>query len=153
MTYILSFDPGQSTGIALGLYSEKDPYEVLQVWQTQNGLSGVLEWLGEHYGPDHEQVVSESFILRKTPFMPDVEPLRIEGALTVFYPNIVWQPPSDKHHVPDTILKEHRLWQTGKPLGHVDGRDANDAIIHGITFLKKLGHVPTIKKYWPSVSE
>jgi hypothetical protein len=148
MKHLISFDPGKSTGIALGTYSEVEPYELVQVWQTQNGLSGVLDWLGEHYGMYDEHAVSESFILRKTPFMPDVEPLRIEGALTVMYPDIVWQQPSDKHHVPDNILKKHGMWQTGKKLNHVDGRDGNDAIIHGITFLKKLGHVPTIKKYW-----
>lgn len=150
MKHLLSFDPGQSTGIAFGTYSDTHPYTLIDVWQTQNGLTGVLEWLDKHYSTDHEEIVSENFILRKTPFMPDVEPLRIEGALTVFYPNIVWQQPSDKHHTPDTILKEHGLWQTGKPLGHVDGRDANDAIIHAITFLKKRGHVPTLKKYWAS---
>lgn len=150
MKHLVAFDPGQSTGIALGTYSDSEPYTLVDVWQTQNGLTGVLDWLGEHYGAYDEESVSESFVLRKTPFMPDVEPLRIEGALTVFYPDIVWQPPSDKHHVPDTILKEHNMWQTGKPLGHVDGRDANDAIIHALTFLKKMRHVPTLKKYWPS---
>jgi len=148
MTFLLTFDPGKSTGIALGEYSDSDPYKLVKVWQTQNGLHGVLEWLGEHYGMYDERAVSESFILRKTPFMPDVEPLRIEGALMVMYPEIVWQQPSDKHHVPDSILKEHGLWQTGKPLGHVDGRDANDAIIHALAFLKKNRHVPTLKKYW-----
>jgi hypothetical protein len=149
MTFLLTFDPGKSTGIALGEYSDTEPYTLLQVWQTQNGLTGVLEWLGEYYGmAEDDEVVSEKFVLRKHNFLPDTEPLRIEGALTVFYPETVWQLPSEKHHTPDSVLREHGLWQTGKKFNHADGRDANDAIIHALTFLKKKAHLPTLKKYW-----
>jgi hypothetical protein len=153
MTFLLTFDPGKSTGIALGEYSDTDPYKLLLVWQTHNGLTGVLEWLGEHYGMvDDDEVVSEKFVLRKHNFLPDTEPLRIEGALTVFFPDIVWQLPSEKHHTPDNVLREHNLWQTGKKFNHQDGRDANDAIIHALTFLKKQAHMPTLKKYWGAES-
>ena len=47
--YVLSFDPGVSTGVALLGYNEVEPAYLIKAWQFSNGVSGLLSWLGEHW--------------------------------------------------------------------------------------------------------
>ena len=145
---LLSLDPGKQTGIALGTYGD-EAYELLNVWQVAGGLEGFIDWWHEHYPLNESVLVSEKFVLRNNAFVADTEPLLIEGALRVLYDaNIVWQLPSDKSLVADTVLRENQLWHTGKQVGWKDARDTNDAIIHGLAYLKKNKHIPTLQKYW-----
>lgn len=108
MTYLLSIDPGLSTGIALGHYDAITPYERVAYWQVQGGLAGWLEWYEEHWArPDSEgptefdyyggltaggvevsdrelEVAAERFVLLPNGFTlksDALEPLRIEGSL------------------------------------------------------------------------
>jgi hypothetical protein len=146
---ILSIDPGKSTGIAFGYYGPELPYTLREVIQLEGGIHAFTKWC-KHFNWDIvDTVVSEKFILKKTSFIPDTEPLLLEGALLFLHgEDIHWQAPSDKQHVPDQLLKDHGMWQTGSDVGCKDARDANDAIIHALAFLKKSGHVPTLKTFW-----
>lgn len=47
--YVLSIDPGLSTGVALLSYEEDSPAELVEGWQFTGGVAGLLEWLKEHY--------------------------------------------------------------------------------------------------------
>lgn len=43
--YVLSIDPGFSTGISLLSYGDDEPAKLVQAWQFTNGLTGLREWL------------------------------------------------------------------------------------------------------------
>lgn len=146
---LLSIDPGKQTGIALGIYGDDEPYKLAEVWQVSGGLKGFIDWWREHETLMPTYLVCEKFVLRNNAFVADTEPLLIEGALRVLWGgDIVWQLRTDKMFVTDQLLKEHGLWKTGKALGWKDCRDANDAIIHGLAFLRKQKHLPTLRKFW-----
>lgn len=103
MTYILAIDPGLSSGIVLGKFSDTEPFERVAFWQVEGGLAGFLEWADRHWTWDSEDfwyaliakglyvlendllVVAEKFTpLNNKGFshtLDSVEPLRIEGAL------------------------------------------------------------------------
>lgn len=150
MTYLLSIDPGIATGIALGWYEQQHWYERIDCWIVKGGLDGFMHW----YYADAPgealmaQWVSERFVLRDNDFVANTEPLRIEGAMIALGLNPVFQLRTDKALCKDDVLKEHKLWVTGKMVNHTDGRDANDATIHALAYLKKQKHIPTLKQYW-----
>lgn len=91
MTYLLWIDPGMSTGVALGRYSDTKPYELVKAWQIPGGLVGFRDFFrsGQLLEPDigDESVVGcEKFTPRpnaKGGGLPlkVVEPMRIEGWL------------------------------------------------------------------------
>lgn len=47
--YVLSIDPGLSTGIALLSYEDDSPAELVEGWQFGGGVAGLLGWLKRHY--------------------------------------------------------------------------------------------------------
>lgn len=47
--YVLAFDPGKSSGIALLSYSETEPARLVKAWQFGNGVQGLLDWLENYY--------------------------------------------------------------------------------------------------------
>lgn len=109
--YVLSIDPGLSTGIALLSYAKDSPAELVQGWQLIGGIKGLLNWyvqqisngidLGICVGADFEPspvswwldetdeedttVITEKFTARNTRGFSyttaSLEPLRCEGAL------------------------------------------------------------------------
>lgn len=50
--YVLSIDPGLSTGIALLSYEEDSPAELVQGWQFTGGVEGLVRWLDSHWTND-----------------------------------------------------------------------------------------------------
>lgn len=46
--YVLSIDPGLSTGIALLSYDTNTPAELVQGWQFSGGVAGLMAWLTNH---------------------------------------------------------------------------------------------------------
>jgi len=167
--YVMAVDPGKATGVAIGRFTEDKPLEVIYTAIIPGGTQGFCEWLhvtndGKHmteldcmknhpeeYGniDYHLDVVCESFQLRGAKFVPDLEPVRIEGVLIDHFGHIMnWQTPSTKTMVSDEFLKEHGLWVTGKDVDHADGRDANDAMIHLFAYAMKIRHIPTLEAYW-----
>ena len=166
--YIIAFDPGKATGVAIGRRTDIYPLEVINIGIIPNGVHGFIDWMDQTNGglnitqhdclayfPDFyveadwdHTIIAEKFTLRNVKFTPDVEPARIEGVLMDRYTRIEWQQPSDKQLVGDAFLKRHGLWVTGKKVGHSDGRDANDALLHLFAHSMKTGHVPTLECYW-----
>jgi len=167
--YILAVDPGVATGVAIGRRSVSMPLEVIFSGIIPGGTIGFCEWLyatndaksivetdcrknfpDEHDNMDwHLEVVCETFKIRGGTFVPNLEPLRIEGVIMDHFGSIVkWQTPADKTLVGDDFLKKHDLWQTGKDVNHEDGRDANDALLHLFINSLRSRHIPTLEAYW-----
>lgn len=42
--YILSIDPGKSSGVALVAYTESEPARLVKAWQLERGLAGFKDW-------------------------------------------------------------------------------------------------------------
>lgn len=144
MSYILAFDPGGTTGWALGEFSDTDPLIFHGGGQLIDGVEGFVEFMFDIHEVTQELIiVSESFQLRPSVRNPDVTPLRIEGALTaILGPGVVqYQQPALKATVGDSKLKEHGFWIPGQ-------RHQMDARIHALAYLKKAKHMPTLQAYW-----
>ena len=47
--YVLSIDPGLSTGVALLSYEEDSPAELVKAWQFTGGVSGLTAWRKTHW--------------------------------------------------------------------------------------------------------
>lgn len=99
--YILSFDPGVSTGVALLAVPEDAPAYVVQGWQFGGGVEGLVQWVRKYMasegvitipGPvditDGFEVISEKFKpINHSNYAlttDSVEPLRCEGALVAY---------------------------------------------------------------------
>lgn len=135
---ILSLDPGKVTGVVdvvfdteTGDFLEKDVFVLPSVDDT-------IAYLRAAAAMKRLTVVYEEFTLNPgNQFVADLSGVEIIGALKYAFPH-EWLHPrrrSDKVQVPDTLLKDHGLWVTGKDVGWEDGRDANDAMIHLIGYL------------------
>lgn len=117
MTYLLTFDPGMSTGITLGQYGEASPYDQLAFWQVQDGLSGLRSWWDFHWDDEESRwyfpeakwffdrslfIPAESAVHVCEKFVPlpaprtfktaELEPIRIEGVIEDRLDgNVIWQ--------------------------------------------------------------
>lgn len=117
-TYILSFDPGKSSGIAFGKITDNHPYRLVEAWQVEGGVTRIGQWVRAYHASDDDEwwvgrdglkvdhVISEKFTpLQHSNFnltMDAVEPLRCEGALVTLgvmpdYPNEKWRRPADMY--------------------------------------------------------
>lgn len=154
MSRIVSIDPGGATGIAYGHYDDETPYTLDHVLVVSNDVDGLadLYWnassnnpLFAHTGDD---LIVENYIMDHGPQDPIA--LQVIGFIRgVAEADVIFRRRSDKALVPDKVLKDHGLWQTGKTVGWTDGRDANDAIIHAIGWLAfKQRHQPTLARYY-----
>lgn len=103
--YVLSIDPGLSSGIALLSYEEDSPAELVEAWQFTGGVAGLLDWTDIHmtlsvHDLDEDvdfvgisgwpgwvrfTAIAEKFTARNTRGFSyttaSLEPLRGEGAL------------------------------------------------------------------------
>lgn len=150
MTTVLAYDPGLTTGWAKGTFTDTEPLTLLGAgnigydWFVDGTFTSRVR---SDFSADH--VVVEQFILRDNEFKADLTGVRVEGILEWWYHPIIWRPPSKKAQVPDQVLKDHGLWQTGKSVNWEDGRDANDAIIHMLGYVAfDLRHLPTLRRYF-----
>ena len=92
------------------------------------------------------------------------EPLRVEGWLVgkqyiPDYPGPEWQRPDamyfcggsgvkEKRKRAKEFLKEHGLYATGKTVGAKDAEDVISATLHLLAYMRKIGHMPTLRKYF-----
>lgn len=139
MTYILAIDPGLSSGIVLGKFSDTEAFERVAFWQVEGGLAGFLEWADRYWGYDHEDgyyylvepyVAEGQLIVCAEKFTPltnkgfsltldSVEPLRIEGALVALglmpaeFPDAEhrWQRPAMQYWTSGDSVAEKRRKQ------------------------------------------
>ena len=156
MKYLLAFDPGGTTGWALGMYGHGFPLKFIGGGQIPDGTEGFISWVANALpydilgaagvGEGALTIVSESFHIRPAVRNPDVTPLRIEGAMAGLFgwDNVHFQQPARKALVPDDKLREVGLWIPGQ-------RHQMDARIHTLAYLITVGHLPTINMYWPEV--
>lgn len=162
MTKLIAIDPGKATGWARGYFDDETPFQLEEAFVTHDGIEGFAELNCNAQSPDNpyaqtflegfDVIVYETFVLRQNGFLAALNSVEINGYLKGTYGTYGRLTPQSrtlKHHTPDATLKQYGFWQTGKMVGHKDGRDANDAIIHALTYLKLQGHVPTLKAYFP----
>ena len=144
MTRILSLDPGGKTGLAIIDYTDKSEPELVHWEEVPNSMDGFIEWHRLNK-PKYswDVIVCENFTLRPSVKFPDLSPVYIIGALTALEPEIevTYQTPAHKSLCDDKRLKIMGLHKPG--LGH-----ANDAIRHGIIYLRNKKHFPTLQKGW-----
>lgn len=154
---LLAFDPGLASGWSYGWLDENTP--LTRCWSgiVVGGPQALDDWvvgfIKEHGKPDH--VISELFTPDGSPGGRETVSPRGEGVLIARFgePNISWQKRSEKawgYHSQkqsDAKLKELGWWLTGASVGHEDARDANDAQLHLIQFVRKMRprHLPTLR--------
>lgn len=155
MPYIEAYDPGKATGLAHGYFDDQTPFELdgAMIIGPEAFEDYIWEW-GTPAEPTDPIRIYEGFRLRSgNKFTADLTGVELIGQMKLVARKrlitLHKQMPTDKALVHDSVLKAAGIWQTGKMVGHADGRDANDAIIHILAYLKKTGHVPTIEHYWP----
>lgn len=146
MTKFLSLDPGGTTGYAIFEYEDDSHAIVRSAGQVPDGLEGFIKWYGEHTVDAWDFVVCESFTLRTGVKFPDLSPVYIIGALeameSAWDNKVTYQPPTSKPLCDDDTLKKLEIYIPGR--GH-----ANDALRHGIIYLRNKRHMPTLRKAWP----
>jgi len=75
----------------------------------------------------------------------DRSAMLVEGAVRFLWPKVVLQPASGKNTaVSDEVLTRLGVYTAG---GH--HRDILEATRHGVWFVKKQKHLPTLTKGWP----
>jgi len=103
--------------------------------------------------------VSEQFTLLNHDYVANVEPVRIEGAMTALGFGPIWQPPAmmyfcggetkaARKKASQDFLKANDLWLTGKDVGQPDANDAISSTLHALAYFRSIRHIPTLKKYW-----
>ena len=141
---MLCLDPGGKTGLAIFDFEPNSEAKLIHHEEVQNGLNGFIAWhLANKKTYEWDLVVCENFTLRTSVVFPDLSPVYIIGALEALelLREPVYQSPAQKHLCDDDRLKVMGLHKPG--LGH-----ANDAIRHGIIYLRNNRHMPTLKKGW-----
>ena len=142
VTSLLALDPGGTTGWSLWRFTEAMPIEHVAHGQVSGGVDGFVQWWHRQDEQDIDEVVSESFVLDGRTASPDITPLRIEGALAVLWPGVIYQRNVYKGHVPDAKIKELGLWWAGEP-------HAVDSMRHALALMKVRRHLPTLMWAWP----
>lgn len=141
---MLSLDPGGTTGAAL-LEFDSDTVNLIRTWQVPNGLMGFHDWYWDELADGYifDVIVCESFNLREGLHGVDLTPTYVIGALEGYYypQKIIYQEPKLKPLCDDSRLKLMGLHEKGKP-------HANDAVRHGIIYLRNRKHKPTLMKGW-----
>jgi hypothetical protein len=138
---ILSLDPGGTTGVAFISFDDEG-IELTKVEQVKGGLEGFIAWYLELDTPI-DIIVCESFTLRPGVHGAELSPTYVIGALEALARGkaIVYQEPKLKPLCDDARLKKMGFYQTGL-------RHANDAVRHGIIYLRNKKHMPTLEKGW-----
>lgn len=132
--YLLSVDPGRSTGITLWEVPDDTHATMLGAWQFGGGLGGFMKWYQNHIDVDYGEVVGWLFhdaeiygtislyevravVEKFTPLqnkgfgltLDSVEPLRIEGALVAMGIVPDYEPSSPHWQRPNEMF-----WVPGK---------------------------------------
>lgn len=137
--YVLAFDPGGTTGMALVRFNSKE-VSLSVLAQIEDGVPGFYDNLFEvpgGYGTNIN-LVSEKWVETGVKGA-DHTPLVIEGVQYAFWPDqMQYQTPSQKHDITDELLQELGVWTPGKP-------HQMDALRHALVWLRNQMHMPTLK--------
>ena len=140
---LLAIDPAaetsvSDTGWALLYYDEDAPATLLDSGVVHGGFTGFCGWAL----PESDVTVCEHYVVFNR--AGDPTPLLVEGVVRYLRPDVVLQPSSGyKTAVSDTVLKNLGLWSTK---GH--HADERSALRHGLWYLKRMRHTPTLKAGW-----
>ena len=140
---LLAIDPAaespiSDTGWALLYYDDTTPATLVDSGVVNGGFAGFCGWVL----PDSDVTVCERFVRFRS--QADSTPQLIEGVVRYLRPNVVLQPSSGyKTAVSDAVLKNLGLWSTK---GH--HADERSALRHGLWYLKKIKHMPTLHAGW-----
>ena len=174
--YLLAFDPGKSSGIVLGAYSDSEPYIVVNKWQPQNGVQGLLDWAdGEgimnYHVREDVTCISEKFIPRPGggfgQSLDSTLPLVGEGVLIALGYMDPYDPKDKRWSVPQNqyrfggkdkaekrkraraFLKKHGLYTQPKEVEGADSEDVMSATLHSLYYMTAvLKHKPTWDAYF-----
>lgn len=161
--YLLSIDPGKSSGVALLSYAPGSVSVLEDSWQIEGGAFALANWFISNR-PNGVEIVSEKYVpLPGKGFhhtLDSVEPLRGEGflvgaGLMPDYPDPKWRRAdrmylhggkslAEKRKRSHRYLKESGYYVTGADVGCKDANDVRSAILHGLSYLTQvLNHRPT----------
>ena len=164
--YVLSIDPGLSTGIALLSFEPDEPAQLVHGWQFSGGVVALRDWIYMRTPLNEVTVIAEKFTARNTRGFSyttaSLEPLRGEGALIALgvMPDYDvkekrWRDPglqyivggdgkAKKKQRQHAFLKDSGFYRTGKMLDSADADDFRSAVSHGLAYLaREVGHRPT----------
>lgn len=162
--YILSIDPGKSTGVALLSYDDTSVPELVQAWQFDGGAEELHEWVCDWFettawgDSQATRFIVEKFNARNTGGFSyttaSLEPLRCEGVLVAHdLPDEYVQPAqqyiaggtgkADKKKRQHRMLKDLGFYRTGKDLDAPDADDFRSACAHALSWLMRTGHKMT----------
>lgn len=164
--YILSIDPGVSSGVALLSYTDETAPVLEKAWQFRGGAEALNEWMDEY--------VSGSFALMNSAWVTSLcekfnprgsgqgfaytaaslEPLKCEGVLIAHgLPDAYVSPPqqyfaggkgkAEKKRLQHKALKDMGLYVTGSMVDSPDADDTRSAIAHALSYLTRSGHKPS----------
>ncbi len=145
MTTMLSLDPGGTTGVAIIEYGTQS-YELVKTLQIRNGLQGFLDFHWDELEDwEFDEIICESFDLREGVYGADLTPVYIIGALEALYPKalnkVIYQKPNQKSLCGDDRLRKLGLHTPARP-------HANDAVRHGIIYLRNKKHPGVLRDGW-----
>lgn len=161
--YLLSIDPGLSSGLALLKYEGDTAPELVDSRQFSGGAEALNGWIADRwpsieYLSSSVAVIAEKFNARNTGSFSyttaSLEPLRCEGVLLAHnLPDKYVQPPQqyfaggkgkvDKKKRQHRALKDLGFYVTGSMVDSADADDVRSAIAHGLAYLARTGHRPT----------
>lgn len=147
-----SGDPKGHTGIVRFEYGDDTPARATQTWAIPGGVKALHEWW-EADSPVRGIVVCEEFVNRNIPGA-DLSPLRVQGAIEWLSIDqgftLALQPAAGKNTaVTDEVLTRFGLYDFPGDHHH----DRREAARHGLMFLKKHKHMPTIRAMYPQYAE
>lgn len=151
MKYLLSFDPGGTTGFAYLSYELETKPVLIDSGQIPNGHKGFIEWWGKEINKyENFIVVCESFTLRQGVYGVNLEPCYVIGALeALVLPEyqVIYQSPTYKALCDNDALKNLGMYLRGQ-------QHARDAVRHSIAYLRtKELHMPTFSTGWPDADK
>ena len=153
MPDILAVDPGRRSGVSLVTYGEADPVRLLASWDVPGGVEGFISWVVENEPAVLECVVYEDFILREGKHGVDLEPLKVIGALHVLAHELQIplhpQPPAGRLKA----VSDEAMARLGMTFSGNKDRNIKESARHSVWFLKRQGHIPTIRAAWPPEGE
>lgn len=152
MTVALCLDPGKATGAALVRWGDYKPLTVLETWTIPDGCEGFISWWlrqpGE-LGTTRKRwsiVICELFEIDGT--VTGTWAPEIQGALKALWGDpVVWQRRDEKAVIAKGE-KERNAWLKWHGI-NLTTQHERDAVIHGLRFVRKQSHLPSLMHYWP----
>ena len=149
MKTLISIDPGKSSGVICGTYSDTEPFRVTHAFQVEGGVEGFLDVADSGYDPglghdcttiygveiDGATVLAEKFTARGSANAgfsyrtEALEPLRVEGAILALGIKPTWVSPQQQYFLGGESkaekLKNRNAWlKEHKDLGYyITGKD------------------------------